>query len=101
MNMKEHSFLTSNLNKAMSVFTKPKGDRDLRRYRQLCFQLIAVLLVLSGCSAFGPRTVSRDQFNYNKAVADSTRNQMLVNLVRIRYLEEPVFLAVSIGTLLI
>ena len=93
--MKEHSFSTSNLNKAMRKNTQPKGDRDLRRYRQLCFQLIAVLIVLSGCSAFGPRTVSRDQFNYNKAVADSTRNQMLLNLVRIRYLEEPVFLAVS------
>ncbi|MGB5422369.1 MAG: hypothetical protein WBN03_09425 [Desulfobacterales bacterium] len=93
--MKEHSFSTSNLNKAMRKNTQPKGDRDLRRYRQLCFRLIAVLIVLSGCSAFGPRTVSRDQFNYNKAVSDSTRNQMLLNLARIRYLEEPFFLSIS------
>jgi len=99
MNMKENSFSSLYLNKAMSIDTNPIGYQDLRRYRQLCFQLIAVLIVLSGCSAFGPRMVSRDQFNYNKAVADSTRNQMLLNLARIRYLEEAVFLSVSIGTL--
>jgi hypothetical protein len=39
--------------------------------------------------------VPRDRFGYNEALAESSRHQMLLNLVRIRYLEEPVFLAIS------
>jgi len=53
------------------------------------------LFVLSGCASFGHRRVSSDRFNYNEAVARSTQEQMLLNLVRRRYLEMPVFLTVS------
>jgi hypothetical protein len=52
-------------------------------------------LVPSGCAAFGPRHVSSDRFNYNEAVARSTREQMILNLVRLRYLEVPVLLTFS------
>jgi hypothetical protein len=58
--------------------------------------LIAALLVaLTGCSSFGPKTVPQDQFNYNAAIAKSTHEQLLVNLVRLRYNETPVFLKVG------
>lgn len=62
-----------------------------------CYVLLALaaLIVLSGCTSFGPRHVPRDRFSYNEALSNSTRDQMLLNIVRIRYLEEPVFLAVS------
>jgi hypothetical protein len=36
-----------------------------------------------------------DRFDYNAAIAQSTREQMLLNIVRSRYLEVPVFLTVS------
>jgi len=39
--------------------------------------------------------VPEDQFNYNKAIAESTQEQLLINLVRLRYSETPVFLKVS------
>jgi hypothetical protein len=57
--------------------------------------LIAALFSLTGCSAMGSRRMPADRFNYNAALAQSTREQMLLNIVRSRYLEVPVFLTVS------
>jgi len=54
-----------------------------------------VVPLLTGCAAMGPRHVPKDRFRYNEALAESSRHQILLNLVRIRYLEEPVFLSVS------
>jgi hypothetical protein len=54
-----------------------------------------VLLVVSGCAGIGSSTVSRDRFDYTAAISDSWKNQMLFNMVRIRYGDAPVFLDVS------
>jgi hypothetical protein len=43
----------------------------------------------------GSTTLPRDRFNYNEALAQSRNQQMLVNIVRLRYLDIPDFLAVS------
>jgi hypothetical protein len=56
---------------------------------------IVGLVMLVGCGAYGPHTVVRDRFNYNTAIAESWKNQMLQNVVRIRYADMPVFLEVS------
>jgi uncharacterized protein YceK len=63
----------------------------------LCLLLLAMtsLYVLSGCASLGPRRVPSDRFNYNEAVAQSTQEKMLLNIVRHRYLKMPVFLTVS------
>jgi hypothetical protein len=63
--------------------------------RFLLLFVLAAMFALSGCTSFGPRHVPRDRFSYNEALSNSTRDQMLLNIVRIRYLEEPVFLSVS------
>jgi len=57
--------------------------------------LAAVFLVLFGCSGIGPSTVPRDRFDYTAAISDSWKNQMLFNMVKIRYGDAPVFLDVS------
>jgi len=57
--------------------------------------LFLVVSLLTGCSAVGPRHVRQDQFKYNEALAETITHQTLLNLVRLRYLEEPVFLSVS------
>jgi hypothetical protein len=57
--------------------------------------VILVLFILTGCSGIGPKTVARDRFDYIKAVSDSWEKQMLLNLVRLRYLHAPVFLDVA------
>jgi hypothetical protein len=56
--------------------------------------LTFALLLLTGCG-IGPGTVVRDRFNYTKAISDSWKSQMLVNLVGIRYGEAPIFMDVS------
>ena len=54
-----------------------------------------VILLLAGCAGIGPRTVSRDRFDYTEAISDSWKRQMLFNMVKIRYGDAPVFLDVS------
>jgi len=60
----------------------------------LLFSLLTVLCV-TGCAAIGPRTVVRDRFDYSSAIADSWKDQMLLNMVKMRYGDAPVFLDVA------
>jgi hypothetical protein len=53
------------------------------------------LFALSACSSIGPGRVTHDRFDYTAAVADSWKSQMLLNLVKIRYGDAPVFLDVG------
>jgi hypothetical protein len=53
------------------------------------------LLFLTGCPTIGPATVARDRFDYTAAISDSWKQQMLFNLVKIRYGDAPVFLDVA------
>ena len=57
--------------------------------------LFIIFLFLTACSSFGPERVLPDRFNYNQAIGQSANEQMLLNLVRLRYRDVPVFLEVS------
>src|SRR5271168_402926 len=55
-----------------------------------------LLLALGGCSAkLGPGTIPRDRFDYSGAIVRSWKEQMLLNMVRVRYMDPPVFLDVQ------
>jgi hypothetical protein len=57
--------------------------------------VIVIVTALSGCASIGPPTVARDRFDYITAISDSWRAQMLLNLVKLRYADAPVFLDVA------
>src|SRR5262245_45099886 len=56
---------------------------------------VALPVALSGCRHLGPRTVSQDRFDYSTAVAESWKEQTLLNIVKLRYLDLPLFLDVA------
>ncbi len=57
--------------------------------------LVITLFCGAGCKSMGPGTIAPDRFNYNNAVADSWKQQVLLNIVRLRYGDAPVFIEVA------
>jgi hypothetical protein len=55
----------------------------------------ACVLALAGCASIGPATVVRDRFDYVAAISESWKRQMLLNLLKIRYIDAPVFMDVT------
>ncbi len=57
--------------------------------------LASTLLALGGCAGVPPTNVTTDRLDYGQVVADSWKRQTLLNVVRLRYADAPVFLDVS------
>ncbi len=56
---------------------------------------VLVLSALAGCASVPPQHVATDRMDYGQVVADSWKRQTLLNVVRLRYADAPVFLDVS------
>jgi hypothetical protein len=65
---------------------------DLMKTRTL---LLVIVLAITGCTHIGPKTVTRDRFDYNTAISDSWKEQTLLNIVKIRYADMPLFVEVA------
>jgi len=52
-------------------------------------------LLLTGCATVGPRSIPPARFAYGEALARSASEQLLLNLVRLRYRDTPLFLEVG------
>jgi len=63
-------------------------------WKRIGLAAVTVLLAF-GCSSMGPKTIPVDQFNYAEALRDSWKEQMLLNMVGLRYAEAPLFLKVT------
>jgi hypothetical protein len=57
--------------------------------------LLLAFAALSACTHLGPRSVTADRFDYSSAIAESWKQQILLNIVKIRYVDLPVFVDVS------
>ena len=74
----------------MRSIPSARPSRNLARWL-----MAGVLLLQAGCLNIGPTTIVQDRFKYNQAIRDSWEEQMLTNMIAIRYGESPVFLDVS------
>ena len=68
-----------------------------RRWR--CLSLLPALGTVACATNFGPRTISPTRFDYNQRIARSTDEQILLNVVRLRYRDTPYFL--DVGSVLV
>lgn len=56
---------------------------------------LSTLTALAGCHTVGPDSIRGGRSLYSEAIAVTTTEQLLLNLVRLRYRESPVFLEVT------
>ncbi len=65
------------------------------RLRPASRLVFAAVALLTACAHLGPRTVPVDRLDYSSAIADSWKEQTLLNIVKLRYMDLPVFVDVS------
>jgi hypothetical protein len=56
---------------------------------------ISLGALLASCGSYGPRSMDRDQLDYGNSIGENWKNQMLVNIVKLRYVDMPVFVDVG------
>ena len=76
--------------------TKQMGGRQKwGNKHHLIWLMIFAGLQTAGCAGIGPPTVARDRFDYISAISESWKRQTLLNLVKTRYMDAPVFMDVT------
>src|SRR5476651_2532138 len=69
----------------------------LQMIKLISARLLAVSIscAVGACSSIGPSTVMRDSADYGGAIGESSKQQTLLNIVRLRYSDFPMFMEVS------
>lgn len=71
----------------MTIFLPPRGLIPLA--------LLAAMPLFNGCHSIGPGTVARDRFDYSRSISDSWKQQLMLNIVKLRYMDPPVSMEVG------
>ena len=56
---------------------------------------MAIAFLLGGCGGLGPRTIPADQIDYSNAIAEASKQQVLLNVVKLRFSDLPSFVSAS------
>lgn len=65
------------------------------REKLVSIATLGLMWVLTGCTSIGPRSVARDRFDYSTSLGESWKRQTLLNIVKLRYLDPPIFVDVG------
>ena len=69
-------------------------QRIIKLFRNI-FIAVLIVVLTNGCRSVRPTVVSADRMDYGQVVAESWKRETLLNVVRMRYADAPVFLEVS------
>ena len=53
------------------------------------------ITLLTGCRSIGPHTIPQDRNNYSDSISESWKRQTLLNIVKLRYVDPPIFVDVG------
>src|SRR5580765_2721020 len=67
----------------------------LFRLRAIACASLIVVTTFTGCKHLGPTSIAVDRFDYSGSIAESWKQQTLLNIVKLRYMDLPVFVDVS------
>ena len=73
----------------------PSHTESRRKIRAGGLLFVVACMAVSGCAQLGPDLVQAGRNDYNKVLAQTEEEEMLLNLVRLRYADNPAFLNVS------
>jgi hypothetical protein len=57
--------------------------------------IVAICATLAGCGSYGPKSMDRDQLDYGNSIGENWKKQMLANIVKMRFVDMPVFVDVG------
>ncbi len=84
--MKQRSHLQSGIGQT--------GDCDRSMRASVWIALLLAVLTIGGCG-IGPPLLRRDRLDYQIALSESWKKEMLLNILKMRYADAPVFLEVT------
>jgi hypothetical protein len=64
-------------------------------HRYLGISLVLVMPIVQSCSYIGPNSVKSDRRNYNDVLQKTNSEEILLNLVRMKYVDTPSFMSVN------
>ncbi|HVK52998.1 MAG TPA: hypothetical protein VM469_14805, partial [Pseudoxanthomonas sp.] len=67
----------------------------MKAHHSRLFSLVIGAALMTSCASMGPQSIPRDRLGYSSAISESWKEQTLLNIVRLRYADAPMFLDVS------